>query len=249
MTIDDFARDVYLNDTTGENWIENIIHTAHLPSLLGRLPPPGAGETIIELGFGEGTITGPLLDAGYQVEVVEGSADLCAHARARYAGRPLRVHCSLFEEFTPERPAKNVLALHVLEHVDDTDEVLRAVYQWMAPGGQVIAVVPNADSFHRQLAVMMGLQDRNDSPSPRDLLVGHRRVLTLGQLVASFEGAGFEIVERFGYFLKVVPNGMMADWPPSLIQSLTAISDQVPAHLLANVGVIATIPSRSPHQR
>jgi hypothetical protein len=70
-------------------------------------------------------------------------------------------------------------------------------------------------------------------------VVGHRQVFTLAQFVALFENSGFEVVKQFGYFVKVVPKGMMTSWPPNLIQSLTAISDQLPTHLLANIGLVA----------
>jgi len=240
--IEKFASDIYIQDSTGENFIENIVNTTNLPSLLNRLKVAGDDKAILEMGFGEGTITEPLLEAGYAVEIVEGSAKLCDNALTRFAGRfgsRLKVNCSYFENFEPSRQFHNVLSLHVLEHVDQPGDVIRKMHDWVAPGGQVIAVVPNAESLHRQLAVMMGLQEKNDSLSPRDLLVGHQRVFTLDQLAGHFESAGFEVAERFGYFVKIVPNGMMTAWKPELIQSLTRISGQLPPHLLANVGLVA----------
>ena len=240
--IERFASDIYIKDSTGENFIENIVNTTNLPSLLGRLKFKGDDRSVLEMGFGEGTITEPLLRAGYDVEIVEGSSQLCDTARSRFGaefGSQLKVNCSYFENFTPSCPFENVLSLHVLEHVDHPGEVVKQMYDWVAPGGQVIAVVPNAESLHRQLAVMMGLQEENDSLSPRDVLVGHQRVFTLEQLVGHFEAAGFEVAERFGYFVKVVPNGMMVEWKPDLIQSLTRISGQLPPQLLANVGIVA----------
>ncbi|MBC7994582.1 MAG: class I SAM-dependent methyltransferase [Rhizobacter sp.] len=237
--IENFASDIYIKDSTGENFIENIINTTNLPALLSRLKVVNGDKAILEMGFGEGTITEPLLAAGYEVEIVEGSAKLCDNARERF-GSKLKVNCSYFENFTPSRQFNNVLSLHVLEHVDQPADVVRKIHDWVAPGGQVIAVVPNAQSLHRELSVMMGLQEKNDSLSPRDVLVGHQRVFTLDQLAAHFEAAGFEITERFGYFVKVVPNSMMVGWNPDLIKALTSISVQLPPHLLANVGLVAT---------
>ena len=86
---------------------------------------------------------------------------------------------------------------------------------------------------------MMGLQPRLNSLSPRDILVGHQRVYNISGFVELFERAGFEVVEKFGYFVKTVPNGMMTSWKPELIRSLTQISDQLPLHLLANIGLVA----------
>jgi 2-polyprenyl-3-methyl-5-hydroxy-6-metoxy-1,4-benzoquinol methylase len=236
--LDEIARKAYLHDSTGEGAIETIVNATHVPGLLRRLQ---AGEAVLEMGFGEGTITQPLLEAGFRVELVEGSPALCKDARARY-GDQLTVHCSYFEDFKPAKPFANVLSLHVLEHVDEPERVVRQMYDWLQPGGQVIAIVPNAESLHRQLAVLMGLQEQHDSLSPRDHLVGHQRVFNLAQLADLFEAAGFEVGEPFGYFVKIVPNGMMKDWRPDLIQSLTRISDQLPPRLLANIGLVARRP-------
>lgn len=106
----------------------------------------------------------------------------------------------------------------------------------------MVAAVPNAQSLHRQLAVSMGLQPTIDHLSPRDHLVGHQRVYTLDQLAADFEAAGLVVEQRFGYFVKIVPNSMMREWSPDLLRALTTISDKLPPHLLANIGVVARKP-------
>lgn len=240
-SIDLYADRIYLEDSTGENFIENIIHATNLPRLLSRLSPRALNEPILEMGFGEGTITTPLVNAGCAVEIVEGSSKLCEDARAKF-GTSVRVHCELFENFNPPEKYQTVLSLHVLEHVDSPLGVIQKMIEWLKPGGEVIAVVPNAESFHRQLAVMMGLQPELNSLSPRDRIVGHQRVLTLGELSQLFEEAGFRITERFGYFLKTVPNSMMLDYPPDLIKALTSISHELPPNLMANIGLTATKP-------
>jgi 2-polyprenyl-3-methyl-5-hydroxy-6-metoxy-1,4-benzoquinol methylase len=239
--IEEYAAGVYLEDTTGENFIENTIHSTNLPQLLKHISDAGLRKPILEMGFGEGTITEPLVRAGLAVEIVEGSAKLCDSAVQKF-GDKVKVHCSFFEDFQPSEPFETVLALHVLEHVDNPVEVLKNVFNWLAPGGQVIAVVPNAESFHRQLAVMMGLQEELDSLSPRDKIVGHQRVMNLKQLSSVFERAGFEVTTEFGYFLKVVPNSMMTGWSKDLIKSLTLISDRIEPRYAANIGVVVRRP-------
>lgn len=238
VNLDAFADSVYIEDTTGENFIENIIHAANLPSLLSKLSPT---NRILECGYGEGTITAPLVERGYAVEIVEGSSKLCQAARERF-GSKISVHESLFENFNPGQPYDAVLALHVLEHVEDPRKVINQIATWLAPGGCVVSVVPNAESLHRQLAVMIGLQPTNDHLSPRDHMVGHKRVYRLDQFAADFEAAGLVVEQRFGYFVKIVPNSMMREWSPELLRALTAISGELPPHLLANIGVVARKP-------
>ena len=236
--LDSFASTVYLEDSTGENFIENIIHSTNLPSLLNKLPPT---SRILELGYGEGTITAPLVELGYSVEIVEGSSRLCQAARDRF-GAKVPVHEFMFEDFKPTQLYDAALALHILEHVDNPRTVISNVATWLAPGGGVVAAVPNAQSLHRQLAVSMGLQPTIDHLSPRDHLVGHQRVYTLDELAADFQAAGLVVEQRFGYFVKIVPNSMMREWSPDLLRALTTISDKLPPHLLANIGVVARKP-------
>lgn len=234
-----YAERIYIDDSTGENFIENIIHSTNLPMLLDRLNHDAFTQPVLEMGYGEGTITEPLTQAGLAVEIVEGSAKLCESAKEKF-GDKVKVHCSYFEDFHPAVKYKTVLSLHVLEHVDNPGEVVKKMYGWLEPSGQVIAVVPNSESLHRQLAVMMGLQERNESLSPRDKIVGHQRVLDISQLTTLFEDAGFRVTSVFGYFLKTVPNSMMTGWSPELIRALTRISSELPPNLMANIGLVAT---------
>lgn len=240
--IEQFAADIYLEDKTGENFIENIIHAENLPRLLSRLKEHKIDEPVLEMGFGEGTITEPLVKAGYKVEIIEGSSKLCEDAVKRFGTKLSVVHCSYFENFAPVNLYETVLALHVLEHVDNLEEVCKCIFSWLKPGGICIAVVPNAESLHRQLSVMMRIQEKLNTLSGRDLIVEHQRVLTLNQLTTYFQNAGFEIKDKFGYFLKTVPNSMMTGWSPELIKSLTNISNILPANLMANIGVVVRRP-------
>jgi len=232
--LDDFARGYYLNTSVPDIAIEESMQLASLPTVLDALRP---AERVLEMGYGTGAVTAALIERGLSVEVVEGSEALCAEAAERHPG--LVVHHSLFEDFTPAEPYDGVLCLHVLEHVEHPITMLQAVRSWLKPYGTIVVVVPNAESLHRRLAVRMGLQPRLDTLSDRDRLVGHRRVYTRDELHADLWTAGFRLGRCFGYFLKVVPNSMMLEWDPRLIDALSAISEELPPHLLANIGVAA----------
>lgn len=245
--IEAYATKIYLDDPTGENFndyvysVENIIHTTNLPKLIEKIYPESLKKPILEMGFGEGTITSPLIDLGCQVEIIEGSSKLCETVKQKY-GNSVKVHCQLFEKFNPSDKFQTVLSLHVLEHVDNPKDIISKIYEWLQPGGQAIVVVPNAESLHRQLAVMMGLQSELNSLSQRDKIVGHQRVMTLNELSLLFENSDFHITETFGYFLKTVPNSMMENYPSDLIKALTQISHKLTPNLMANIGLVATKP-------
>jgi len=230
--LDGYARDYYLGRTAADLDLEERQQQLSL----ARLAPFLHGS-ILELGFGTGQMTAGLLEAGLETAVVEGSPLLAEEARRRHPG--LTVHEGMFESFTPPHPVDTLLAAHVFEHVDDPRALLEHLRGWLRPGGTLIAIVPNAASLHRRLAVLMGIQDKLDDLSPRDRVVGHRRVYTLEELRADLAGAGFKTHEAIGWFLKVVPNGMMLDWPPQLIDALFAVSEQLDPRELANIALVA----------
>jgi 2-polyprenyl-3-methyl-5-hydroxy-6-metoxy-1,4-benzoquinol methylase len=232
--LDRYASTYYLNAEVEDIDIEEMAQRHSVPALLRAL----AGcERVLELGYGTGLITGELLAAGVPVEVVEGSAVLRDHALERHPG--LVVHLSMFEDFRPDRPVDAVLALHVLEHVDEPGDLLAHLTSWLRPGGVFVAVTPNARSIHRMLGVQMGLQANLDDLSPRDHLVGHQRVYDLDGLKAELTAGGLDVVGDFGYFVKPLANSQMIGWSRDVLDGLNAISDQFPTEFLANIGVVA----------
>ncbi len=236
-TLDRYARDYYLSDAIEDIDIEERAQRLSAPRVAAAV---GDARRVIDMGYGTGEMARELLGRGLDAEVVEGSSLLAARAREEHPG--LVVHEAMFEDFAPGPVYDAVLALHVMEHVDRPRELMAHVRGWLRPGGAVVVVVPNRESLHRRLAVRMGIQERLDDLSPRDHLVGHLRVYGLDTLAADLEGAGFRVEERFGFTLKCVPNSMMLDWPPDLMDALTAISPELPPELTANIGIRAVAP-------
>jgi 2-polyprenyl-3-methyl-5-hydroxy-6-metoxy-1,4-benzoquinol methylase len=234
--LDAYADAYYLNAEIPDVDIEELGQRLAMDRTVAALH---GARRVLEMGFGTGLVTGELLARGVPIEVVEGSPKLCEVARRTHAHAQLVVHEALFEEFAPAEPYDAVLALHIAEHVDDPVALFGLVRRWLAPGGAIVVMVPNAQSLHRRLAVRMGLQERLDDLGARDHLVGHQRVYDLTRLRADLATAGFHTTEEFGYQLKTVPNRMMADWPPELHTALVGISEELPPALLANIGVRA----------
>jgi trans-aconitate methyltransferase len=235
--LDRFASTYYLNDEVEDVDIEELAQRHSVPAIVRAV---AGADRVLEMGFGTGLITGELLQAGVPVEVVEGSAVLRDHALERHPD--LTVHLSMFEEFRPDQPVGAVLALHVLEHVDEPGALLEHLISWLQPGGVFVAVTPNAGSIHRMLGVAMGLQEHLDDLSERDHLVGHQRVYDLAGLRDELSSAGLEVVSDFGYFVKPLANSQMLGWHREVLDGLNAISDDVPTDLLANIGVVARRP-------
>ncbi len=234
--LDAYAQRYYLNqDDVADLHVEDL-QQVHSADLIARAV--GGCERVLELGYGVGLMTRALRERGVPIEVVEGSPLLAGQAREANPG--LVVHEAMFETFSSSQPFDAVLALHVIEHVDDPRALLSHLAGLLAPGGRLVVVVPNAESLHRRLAVRMGLQERLDTLSPRDHLVGHQRVYTLDELRADVASAGLCCTEELGWFLKTLPNAMMLDWPSELLVALNEISDELEPRHLANIGLVAT---------
>lgn len=185
------------------------------------------GPEILELGPADGVMTRHLSQSGHEITAVDGASAFCEALRRRHPG--ITVVHSLFEHFEPDRRFDTIILGHVLEHVADPGSTLRNVAGWLAPGGRVLVAVPNADSLHRQAAVLMGLLPGRDAPSEADRRHGHRRVYSPGTLKADLIGAGLSI-ERFGgYWLKPLANLQMeASWTPDLIAAFMRLGEDHP---------------------
>lgn len=198
------------------------------------------GPKVLELGCGDGDWIPHMVRIFGHSYVVDASSRLIEHVVAANGSNVTAFH-SLFEEFTPPDGLKfnTVIATHVLEHVDDPVKVIRRCREWLVPGGVVLIIVPNANSIHRQLAVMMGIQKTIYDFSPRDHEVGHQRVYDMQMMRTDIASAGFEIVFERGLSLKVLPNGMMTEFPDSLLKALVDISDNMPSEWMANIAFVA----------
>jgi 2-polyprenyl-3-methyl-5-hydroxy-6-metoxy-1,4-benzoquinol methylase len=238
--IESYAQDIYLNTPlVASNRVEDLMDICALEQLVALADLKNTPHPILEMGLGTGLTLHELVDRHQlQIDVVEGSAALCEQARLRY-GNKIGVQQSFFETFHSDKKYHAILALHVLEHVDDPVQVLRNMRQALTPNGCLIALVPNALSLHRRLAVQMGLQPTLDTLSDRDHLVGHQRVFTPSSLAQTFEQAGFNIEKTFGFGLKTLPYSMMESWSDELIRACVQISPELPAELMGNIGLIA----------
>jgi SAM-dependent methyltransferase len=234
--IEEIAHRYHQSGEVADKFIENALQYYSYQLISQHLRP--APQSVLELGYGEGIITEALISSGHRVALVEGSRSLADAAREKW-GSSLSVHHCLFEDVILEAKFDWVLACHVLEHVEQPVELIRRTRDWLNAGGKLLIIVPNAESLHRRLAVRMGLHDKLDHLGPRDLLVGHLRVYSFDTLKTDVENGGFRIVASAGYFLKTVPNSLMLNYDPKLLDALLTISPSLPKEMLANLLVVA----------
>ena len=159
---------------------------------------------VLELGSFRGDFTRRLCEEFTDVTCVEGSDEALAVARARLGGRAQFVHAR-FEQVALPRQYDNVVLTHVLEHLDDPVALLARIHrEWLAPGGRLLLVCPNANAPSRQIAVKMGLIDHAAAVTPAEAEHGHRRTYALDTLERDAVAAGLQVVHRSGIFFKAL---------------------------------------------
>jgi SAM-dependent methyltransferase len=160
--------------------LESLESARNYNSWIASLALPFLGANPIEIGSGTGINAEHWLAAGVrQITVSDIGETALAALRARFDGDP-RVEIAQIDILQPsERGHSAVVAVNVLEHIDDDVEALRAAQTLIAPDGHVIVFVP-------AFGFAMSRFDRD---------IGHARRYTRRSLAESFRRADLEILK------------------------------------------------------
>lgn len=212
-----------------DQWIEDVMQDYEANWIVSKL---SMCNTVLELGYGAGIVTRAMIKAGKKVTTVDGSSKLVIQASQDGA---IGV-CSMFEQVEFQEKFDAVVVSFVLEHLTDPVAVLKKCHEWT---NKLIVVIGNANSYHRQLAVNMGLQNTIYDLSERDHKVGHYRVYDLSSVCIDLTDAGWlpKLHSIKGFQMKPLPNSMMKEFDLSLIRAMNEID--IPAHVAANIGLVA----------
>jgi SAM-dependent methyltransferase len=146
------------------------------------MPAPGTGDAFLEIGFGNGTQLRRMRRLGWQVTGVEQDPSSAESARAQ----GFRVLLGdLSEHHLPDDSIDAVYGSHCIEHVHEPLQTLQECRRILRPGGNLVMVTPNADSWGRRRygKSWLGLD------APR-----HLTVFTPSSLADIARRAGFEDV-------------------------------------------------------
>ncbi len=89
-----------------------------------------------------------------------------------------------------------------LHEIENPEEVLSVIKKIAKPQTIVLTYVPNANSFHRLLALESGLIPSNYIFSENDKLFGRRNIFNLESIGALFQNSGFKTIKKSTYFIK-----------------------------------------------
>ena len=141
--------------------------------------------TLLEIGPACGYFAGAAKRAGYDVSVIEMNAACCTYMREQVG---LRVHQSADIVGTLRSISKfDVIALwHVIEHLPNPWEVLRAAADRLNAGGVLAFATPNPDAI--QFRILRSRWTHLDAPR-------HVFLLPMPQMVSFLRGLGLHLEE------------------------------------------------------
>lgn len=138
--------------------------------------------------------------------VVEPSEEFVENARRVAAGRAgVEVRQDYFESEAPllaGRPFDLVVASSLLHEVSDPRRLLGAIRSVCADGTVVHVNVPNVRSFHRLLALEMGLIDSVFEPSEMERQFQRTTRFDMDSLQRMLHDEGFEVTRSGSYMVK-----------------------------------------------
>lgn len=154
-------------------------YNAWLAATFGRW----AGQRILEIGAGIGTITAHLAPGRELVTALELEATYIERLRNRFRNRPevepLQSDVNLADwAALAERRFDTIVLSNVLEHIDDDAGAVRTFARILPSGGRLLLYVP-------ALPVLFGTLDE---------AVGHHRRYLPSSLRAVLEGNGFQLL-------------------------------------------------------
>ena len=163
--------------------LESLTTAVRYHAWLTSLVRPYLGEHPLEIGSGLGDYAQTWIDTGTpQITVSDRDPSRFAVLQRRFEGSD-QIHVQDVDVFAPH-PADHtaLVAMNVLEHIEQDVEALRSANTLLRPGGAVVMFVP---AF--ELAM-----------SEFDRKVGHYRRYTVASLRTAYERAGLD-VERIHY--------------------------------------------------
>jgi 2-polyprenyl-3-methyl-5-hydroxy-6-metoxy-1,4-benzoquinol methylase len=147
----------------------------------------------------------PFLDQFDGYTIVEASKEMAQTVAAKAAEVPSVTVINATIENVANALGRDfdwIICSSVLHEVPDPVAFLSAVRSVCNAGTVCHFSVPNAMSFHRLLAVEMGLIERMDDLSERDHRFGHGGVFQRDSLRALLHDCGFRVVRDGTFFIK-----------------------------------------------
>ncbi|MEH0873322.1 class I SAM-dependent methyltransferase [Pectobacterium cacticida] len=195
-----------IKDTAGHKYAYNFDFNVMHPFMVRAFSPFFRPGNLLELGSFKGDFTLRLQEKFNDITCVEASSEAISYAKGRLKDGVTYIH-SRFEDVQLPCRYDNIVLTHVLEHIDDPIALLKRINdEWLAEGGRLFLVCPNANAASRQIAVKMGIISHNAAVTEAEFEHGHRCTYALDTLERDASLAGLHVAYRSGIFFKALAN-------------------------------------------
>jgi SAM-dependent methyltransferase len=158
--------------------LEELSEAARYRRYLFELVEPHLGDSVLEVGAGTGDFAAQLTGRG-RVVLTDSDPFCLETLRERLGDRPEVEVCALElpGEVAMGAPVDSVVAINLLEHLEDDVAALRSIRSAAVPGGNVVLIVPGYPALYGEY----------------DRAVGHLRRYTPDTLRQAVEAAGLRV--------------------------------------------------------
>lgn len=127
---------------SGRKWVPSLRYLLRRERVLSAIPKPVKDRSLLEVGCGAGSLLIELNDWGYNCTGFESSAEALTLARESIAESTRDVDLRGGEDPDWIGRFDIVMALDVLEHVEDDRSALVRWSEWLHPDGKMVLSVP-----------------------------------------------------------------------------------------------------------
>ncbi|MFZ2956833.1 MAG: methyltransferase domain-containing protein [Candidatus Ozemobacteraceae bacterium] len=135
-----------------------------------------SGGNVLELGSDESPTSSVLVRWSERLTIVDMVDKSSLKLLQDTALSSVNFVLSRWEDFSTDEKFSDIVLTDSLEHVDDPVQTLSLCGKWLAQGGHLHIIVPNALSLHRLIGVEMGFLETPYHFNQNDVGSGHRRV-------------------------------------------------------------------------
>jgi SAM-dependent methyltransferase len=126
--------------------------------LLDRLPAPGRGHRVLDVGCGNGYLAEILAARGYEVAGIERPDGVTRELPPSIRFFPV----DLEHEFPPLGTYDTIVCADILEHLREPAALLSRLRRHLAPGGRFLCSLPNSGNIHFRLTILRGRFPKED---------------------------------------------------------------------------------------
>ncbi|WP_241998875.1 MULTISPECIES: bifunctional 2-polyprenyl-6-hydroxyphenol methylase/3-demethylubiquinol 3-O-methyltransferase UbiG [Kribbella] len=204
---------------------------------------PHCGSTVLEVGAGLGEFAAGFigLDRLVVTDADPGAVELLAE---RFADRPEveARQLALGDELSMDKPVDSVIAINVLEHIDDDAGALRSLAELVVPGGTIVLWVPGYQQLYGEFDRRVGHVRRYTPATVSDAVLRAGLQVELAKPVNLLGGiAWWAAVRRGG---STAPNPkLVAIYDQFVVPVTRAVESRVRVPFGQTVLCVARVPS------